>query len=108
MYKFKARISYIRKFFHIVTIRIYSRILGNYIRRAVKSLQQDYVLKVGLNAVISGKLPIGGLSSLAAVTTTYLKALCDENDIEVSKMDVIMYSHWVETEFVGLKNGILD
>ena len=60
------------------------------------------------NAVVSGKLPIGGLSSSAAVTTAYLMALCDVNNIEVSKMDIIMYSHWVETEFIGLKNGILD
>lgn len=81
---------------------------GTYIRGAVKALQQDYVLKVGLNAVVSGKLPIGGLSSSAAVTTAYLMALCDVNDIQVSKMDIIMYSHWVETEFIGLKNGILD
>lgn len=81
---------------------------GTYIWGAVKALQQDYVLKVGLNAVVSGKLPIGGLSSSAAVTTAYLMALCDVNGIEVSKMDIIMYSHWVETEFIGLKNGILD
>ena len=81
---------------------------GTYIRGAVKSLQQDFVLKTGINAVVSGKLPIGGLSSSAAVTTAYLMALCDVNDIEVSKMDLIKYSHWVETEFIGLKNGILD
>lgn len=35
-------------------------------------------------------------------------ALFDVNQIEVSKMDIIMYSHWVETKFNGLKNGILD
>ena len=35
-------------------------------------------------------------------------ALCDVNDIQASKMDIIMYSHWVETDFIGLKNGILD
>lgn len=81
---------------------------GNYIRGAVLSLQQDFVLKKGLNAIVSGKLPIGGLSSSAAVTTAYLMALCDVNDIEVSKMDLIKYSHWVETKFIGLKNGILD
>lgn len=81
---------------------------GNYIRGAVLALQQDYVLKKGLTGIVSGKLPIGGLSSSAAVTTAYLMALCDVNDIEVSKMDLIRYSHWVETEFIGLKNGILD
>lgn len=81
---------------------------GNYIRGAALALQQDYVLKKGLTGIVSGKLPIGGLSSSAAVTTAYLMALCDVNDIEVSKMDLIQYSHWVETEFIGLKNGILD
>ena len=81
---------------------------GTYIRGAVMALRQDYVLKKGINAIVSGKLPIGGLSSSAAVTTAYLMALCDVNDIEVSKMDIIQYSHWVETQFIGLKNGILD
>ena len=81
---------------------------GNYIRGAVLSLQEDFVLKKGINAIVSGKLPIGGLSSSAAVTTAYLMALCDVNDIEVSKLDLIKYSHWVETQFIGLKNGILD
>jgi galactokinase/galacturonokinase len=81
---------------------------GNYIRGAVLSLKQDYVLKRGINAIVSGKLPIGGLSSSAAVTTAYLMALCDVNDIEVSKLELIQYSHWVETKFIGLKNGILD
>nr|WP_286164560.1 hypothetical protein [Carnobacterium sp. PL12RED10] len=56
---------------------------------------------------MSGKLPIGGLSSSAALTTAYLMALFDVNDTQVSKMDIIMYSHWVEAEFIGPKNGIL-
>ena len=73
---------------------------GTYIRGAVMALRQDYVLKKGINAIVSGKLPIGGLSSSAAVTTAYLMALCDANDIEVSKMDIIQYSHWVETQFI--------
>lgn len=81
---------------------------GPYIRGAVKALQQDYVVKVRLNAVISSKLPVVGLSSSAAVTTAYLMTHCDVNNIEVSKTDIIMYSSWVETEFTGLKNGILD
>lgn len=35
-------------------------------------------------------------------------ALCDVNGIEFTQYDIIKYSHWVETEFIGLKNGILD
>lgn len=81
---------------------------GNYIRGAVLAIQEDHVLKKGINGVVSGKLPIGGLSSSAAVTTAYLMALCDVNDIPFDQMDLIRWSHWVETEFIGLKNGILD
>lgn len=81
---------------------------GTYLRGAIQALKQDHVLKVGIKGVVSEKLPIGGLSSSAAVTTAYLMALCDVNDIEVSKMELINYSHWVETQFIGLKNGILD
>lgn len=98
-----------KEYFHINSESEYvPGFWGSYIRGAVLSLQQDYVLKKGLTGIVSGKLPIGGLSSSAAVTTAYLMALCDVNDIEVSKMDLIKYSHWVETEFIGLKNGILD
>ncbi|MDG5789309.1 galactokinase family protein [Evansella sp. AB-P1] len=81
---------------------------GNYLRGAVLSLQQDQILKNGFHAVISGKIPIGGLSSSAAVTTAYLMALCDVNNLIVTKTDLVQFSHWVETEFIGLKNGILD
>lgn len=81
---------------------------GNYIRGAVLSLQQNHTLHHGFQAVISGKLPIGGLSSSAAVTTAYLMALAEVNDFHISKEDLVSYSHWVETEFIGLKNGILD
>lgn len=81
---------------------------GNYIRGAILSLQKDHVLKYGMKAIISGRLPIGGLSSSAAVTTAYLMALCDVNGLKVSKTELVRYSHWVETDFIGLKNGILD
>jgi len=81
---------------------------GNYIRGAALSLARDFKLRKGLKAVIQGKLPMGGLSSSAAVTTAYLMALADVNGIEVPKEKLIQYSHWVETAFIGLKNGILD
>jgi galactokinase len=81
---------------------------GNYVRGAVLSLRRNYKLRKGINAYISGKIPIGGLSSSAAVTTAYLLALCDVNEINLTKLELIEHSHWVETEFIGLKNGILD
>ena len=81
---------------------------GNYLRGAVYALQKDFDLTKGVNGVISGRMPIGGLSSSAAVISAYLMALCDVNDIELSKMDYVKYSSQAEREFVGLKNGILD
>lgn len=81
---------------------------GNYVRGAVLALSQRYKLQKGFTGSISGKLPIGGLSSSAAVTTAYLMALCDVNEIEVSKEELIQHSHWVERNYIGLKNGILD
>lgn len=81
---------------------------GNYLRGAILALQQNFVLKTGIKGLIRGKLPIGGLSSSAAVTTAYLLALCDVNQIELSKTELIENSHWVENNFIGLNNGILD
>ena len=81
---------------------------GNYLRGAILSLKQNYVLKYGINGIISGKLPIGGLSSSAAVTTAYLMALCDVNGVNVTKEELVQYSHWVENQFIKLNNGILD
>lgn len=97
------------EYFHIDTVPdMVPNFWGNYIRGAALSLKEDFVIKKGFNAIISGRLPIGGLSSSAAVTTAYLMALCDVNDLNVRKMDLVQYSHWVETEYIGLKNGILD
>jgi len=81
---------------------------GNYLRGAVLSLQRNYKLRHGINGVVRGRLPIGGLSSSAAVTTAYLMALCEVNDLPIEAHALIQFSHWVEREFIGLNNGILD
>ena len=97
------------EYFHIDHVpEVLPGFWGNYPRGSVLSLKRNHFLKKGFRAVVSGKLPIGGLSSSAAVTTAYLMALCDVNDIKVSKTDLVHYSHWVETDYIGLKNGILD
>ncbi len=97
------------EYFHVDDVlRMIPGFWGNYLRGAVLSLKQNNKLKYGINGMISGKLPIGGLSSSAAVITAYLLALCDVNDIQTTKEELIQYSHWVETNFIGLKNGILD
>ncbi|MFP4406929.1 MAG: galactokinase family protein [Spirochaetaceae bacterium] len=81
---------------------------GNYLRGAVLSLQKRFKLRRGINGVVQGRLPIGGLSSSAAVTTAYLMALAQVNELEIPPQELIQFSHWVERDFIGLNNGVLD
>jgi len=81
---------------------------GNYLRGSVLALKREHLVNRGFKAIIRGQLPIGGLSSSAAVTTAYLLALCDVNGIDVDRKELIQCSHWVENDFIGLRNGILD
>jgi len=81
---------------------------GNYLRGAVLSLGRQYKLRNGIQGVIRGKHPIGGLSSSAAVITAYLMALAEVNEVSPTREELIRLSHWVETDFIGLNNGILD
>ena len=61
---------------------------GDYLRGATKAIGEKYKLTKGLCGVIRGALPSGGISSSAAVTICYMKALCKVNDIELSDSDV--------------------
>jgi len=81
---------------------------GNYMRGAVLALQSKYKLKYGLDGVAHGSLPIGGISSSAAVSSAYLMALAYANEIEVSKEELIHMGRFVENKYIGLNNGILD
>lgn len=82
---------------------------ADYIRGGVKALQKNgYKLKYGINTYIYGELPIGGLSSSAAVIISFLKAITKANDIELTNQELIDYSYQAETEFVGMSIGKLD
>lgn len=81
---------------------------GNYIRGAILALSKNYVLKKGITGIAHGSLPIGGLSSSAAVSSAYVMALADVNHIQLSPLEVINLVADIEHEYIGLKNGILD
>lgn len=81
---------------------------GNYMRGAALALQQEYALKHGLIGVISGEMPVGGLSSSAAVTLTYLHALAEMNKLTISAEAYISLVRYAENTYIGLNNGILD
>jgi galactokinase len=81
---------------------------GNYIRGAVLALQQRYDLCAGIDAVVEGTMPIGGLSSSAAVGVAYLLALEVANELDVPPEENIEHDRYIENSYLGLKNGILD
>lgn len=81
---------------------------ADYLRGVTLELQQKYTLSVGLCGVIEGTLPIGGLSSSAAVSIVYLIALCRVNGIKLSSLEAIMMSMRSENNYVGVNSGKLD
>ena len=81
---------------------------GDYARGAKFALQKRFVLRRGVRGRIQGSLPIGGLSSSAAVLVAYVMAFADANEIRLAPMEVIMIASEAEREYIGLTNGILD
>jgi galactokinase len=81
---------------------------GNYVRGAVLALQQRHNLRTGIDAIVEGRMPIGGLSSSAAVGIAYLLALEAANGLQVTPEENIQYDRYIENGYLGLKNGILD
>ena len=81
---------------------------ADYLRGATLMLSQKYSLKVGFCGVIEGSLPIGGLSSSAAVTIAFLSALCKVNDIHLTELEMILTAQAAENKYVGVSCGKLD
>ena len=62
---------------------------GDYARGAKFALRKRFELKHGINGVIQGSLPIGGLSSSAAVLIAYVMAFAKANDITLQPFEVV-------------------
>jgi len=81
---------------------------GDYLRGAVWALQQDFRLANGVRGVVRGSMPIGGLSSSAALLCGFVMAIDKVNGLGLTKQQVIDYASIAERHYVGLNNGILD
>ena len=81
---------------------------GRYVQAAIYALTKQYKLTVGIQGLISGSLPVGGLSSSAAVLLCYIMALADVNDILLEELDLIRLAFEAEREYIGLNLGKLD
>lgn len=81
---------------------------ADHLRGATIALNNRYSLRIGLCAIINGELPIGGLSSSAAVIITFLSALCKLNNIKLTEREMIKISKEAENKYVGVSCGKLD
>ncbi|RZF58896.1 GHMP family kinase ATP-binding protein [Sphingobacterium corticibacterium] len=81
---------------------------GRYIQAAIYTLSKKHEVTIGVQGLICGSLPVGGLSSSSAVLLCYIMALADVNDIEISEHDLIELAFAAEKEYIGLSLGKLD
>ena len=81
---------------------------ADHLRGATIALNKRYPLHRGLCAVLHGELPIGGLSSSAAVIITFLSALAHMNGIQLTETELITISKEAENKYVGVACGKLD
>ena len=81
---------------------------ADYLRGACWALGKRFRLHTGLCGVIEGSLPIGGLSSSAAVILAFLSALCRVNGLRLSPRELIDTAWDAEKNYVGVSVGTLD
>ncbi len=81
---------------------------ADYLRGVLVFLEKKYPLSYGIEGFIKGSLPVGGLSSSAAVCIAFLGALCCANNIKLTDRELIDTAFLAETQYVGVRVGKLD
>jgi len=95
--------------FHINTpVQVKEKHWGDYARGAKYALKKRFDLAHGIDGVIQGSLPVGGLSSSAAVLIAYVMAFAKANGISLKPFEVVQIASDAEREYIGLNNGLLD
>jgi galactokinase len=81
---------------------------GDYARGAKYALSKRFEMVHGIDGLILGSLPVGGLSSSAAVLIAYVMAFAKANHITLKPFEVVLIASEAEREYIGLNNGLLD
>lgn len=81
---------------------------GDYARGAKYALRKRFELTHGIDGIIQGSLPVGGLSSSAAVLIAYVMVFAKANGIRLTPFEVVQIASEAEREYIGLNNGLLD
>ena len=86
-----------------------NNLCGNYFRSIVWSLHQQGRDLCGMDAVISGNIPIGaGLSSSAAIEVAVGFTLLKLSETEINLKELALAAQKAENDFVGMRCGIMD
>lgn len=80
----------------------------DFIKGAIVTLKRKYSVTKGIKGNVVGTLPVGGLSSSAAVIITYLNAFCKANNILITRSELINLAIWEERNYIGVNVGKLD
>ncbi len=78
------------------------------LRGATIELNNRYPLKYGINAIIDGELPIGGLSSSSTLIITFINALAFINNIKLNEKELMDISEYSSKNYLGSENGKLN
>ena len=81
---------------------------GDFAAGAAWILGGKYRLLRGVEGVIGGEFPVGGLSSSAAVGLAYGVALRLANDLPLDSWELVRFARRAENEYVGVSCGLLD
>ena len=81
---------------------------SDFAKGAAYPLRREFPLQRGFIGLVQGTLPVGGLSSSAAVILTYLQALCKVNDLHLTQHELIGQAMWEEKHYIGVNVGKLD
>lgn len=81
---------------------------GRYIQAAIYTVSKRCEVQVGVQGLICGSLPVGGLSSSSAVLLCYIMALADANGCALDEHELIELAFQAEKEYIGLSLGKLD
>lgn len=81
---------------------------GDYLRGVAWVMSKSYKLERGVEGVINGSMPSGGIASSAALLCAFVAILAKVNDITLTEEQTIDITSKAERQFIGLSNGILD
>ena len=81
---------------------------ADYVRASAYALRKLYPIDIGVSALIVGQLPIGGLSSSAAVILAFMRALSLANGVSPTRDEYVSAARLAENEYVGVGVGLLD